>query len=159
MAATNAHVTLNRADLDDQLRAAVLADASERFDAKPTWVTFFREVLGAEGTIRRAYPDPASRHEFERSLECRQIQALLRTLRGGDEHDYRPRVSKSVITVRLPTELHESLLDEAHRHETSLNQLAISKLLRPLEDDADLNDDLYADLERDSQTPPETGKE
>ncbi len=36
-----------------------------------------------------------------------------------------------VITVRLPARLHEALLGESDRHNASLNQLCVSKLLRP----------------------------
>lgn len=39
----------------------------------------------------------------------------------------------AVITVRLPVSVHAALKSEAHRHETSLNKLCISKLLQPLQ--------------------------
>jgi hypothetical protein len=38
-----------------------------------------------------------------------------------------------VITVRLTKSLHKALGDEAHRLRTSLNQLAISKLLQAID--------------------------
>jgi len=34
----------------------------------------------------------------------------------------------SVITVRLPRDLHAALKDEAHDHRTSLNRLCVAKL-------------------------------
>ena len=40
----------------------------------------------------------------------------------------------SVITVRLPESLHESLRIEAHEHHTSMNKLCISKLLQLIEE-------------------------
>lgn len=38
----------------------------------------------------------------------------------------------SVITVRMPAELHDRLKDEAHEHRRSMNQLCVQKLLLPL---------------------------
>jgi predicted HicB family RNase H-like nuclease len=39
------------------------------------------------------------------------------------------------ITVRLPRSLHESLREEAHAHQTSMNQLCVAKLNRPIDDE------------------------
>lgn len=41
----------------------------------------------------------------------------------------RPETPKpKVITVRMPLALHEKLINEAHEHRTSLNQLCLTKL-------------------------------
>ena len=105
------------------------------YSQKPDWVTFFREIFGLKGVVRRKYLSPAQLDEFERTDTCAEIKQLLAKLRkrkavgsGGEE-------PTRVITVRLPKSLHEALRVEAHDHRTSLNQLCISKLLQFIEND------------------------
>jgi predicted HicB family RNase H-like nuclease len=110
--------------------------AHELFSQKPDWVTFFREVLGLGGIIRKSYASAEALAEFEKTEEYIQIQHMLAQLRGNNsapppETDEPTRV----ITVRLPKSLHESLRAEAHDRKTSMNQLCISKLLQVIEAD------------------------
>ena len=107
--------------------------ASEMFRQKPDWVMFFREVLGVDGVISRLFPTSAEKQEFERTEEYARIQQMLAKLRekrqtGRDEEPTR------VITVRMPSSLHESLRAEAHCKQTSMNKLCISKLLQVIDD-------------------------
>ena len=94
---------------------------------------FFREVLGVGGVISRLFPTVAEKQEFERTEEYARIQQMLAKLRekrqtGGDEEPTR------VITVRMPSSLHESLRAEAHCKQTSMNKLCISKLLQVIDE-------------------------
>jgi predicted HicB family RNase H-like nuclease len=105
--------------------------AHELYSQKPDWVTFFREVLGLGGIIRKSYNTPESLAQFEKTQEYAEIQHMLAQLRGNNtvapsETDEPTRV----ITVRLPKSLHEALRDEAHQYRTSMNKLCISKLLQ-----------------------------
>ncbi|MBB74358.1 MAG: hypothetical protein CMJ75_07580 [Planctomycetaceae bacterium] len=107
--------------------------ASEMFRQKPDWVMFFREVLGVGGVVGRLFPTAAEKQEFERTEEYARIQQMLAKLRekrqtGRDEEPTR------VITVRMPSSLHESLRAEAHCKQTSMNKLCISKLLQVIDD-------------------------
>ena len=47
----------------------VLRIAQQIYDQDPDWVTFFREVLGLGGVMRRAYSETAELNLFERSRE------------------------------------------------------------------------------------------
>ena len=108
--------------------------ASQLFRQNPDWVTFFREVLGVEGVIRRAYVTPQQLEDFEASEEYAEIQQMVAKLRersGAQTDDKEPT---RVITVRLPKSLHESLRAEAHEKRTSMNKLCISKLLQVIDD-------------------------
>ena len=108
--------------------------ASDLFRQTPDWVTFFREVLGVEGIIRRVYTTPQQLEEFEASEEYAEIQQMVAKLReksGSQTDDKEPT---RVITVRLPKSLHESLRAEAHEKRTSMNKLCISKLLQVIDD-------------------------
>ena len=108
--------------------------ASELFRQNPDWVTFFREVLGVEGVIRRYYSTPQQLEDFEASEEYAEIQQMVAKLRersGAQTDDKEPT---RVITVRLPKSLHESLRAEAHEKRTSMNKLCISKLLQVIDD-------------------------
>lgn len=102
--------------------------AHQLFGQDPDWVTFFREIMGVDGIVRRLYPTAAALAEFEQTPEYAEIQQLLAKLRCGSKPA--GKEPTRVITVRLPKSLHETLRAEAHDHRTSINQLCISKLLQ-----------------------------
>jgi predicted HicB family RNase H-like nuclease len=109
--------------------------ASDLYRQNPDWVTFFREVLGVEGVIRRVFPTQHEVDQFEASPEYAEIQQMVAKLRerngaGGDDTE-----PTRVITVRLPKSLHESLRAEAHQKRTSMNKLCISKLLQVIDEE------------------------
>jgi predicted HicB family RNase H-like nuclease len=107
--------------------------ANEMFSHQPDWITFFREVLGVDGILRKLFATPEELAAFEKTAEYAEIQQMLAKLRektAGGADDKEPT---RVITVRLPKSLHESLKTEAHDRNTSMNQLCISKLLQVIE--------------------------
>lgn len=103
--------------------------AHHLFNQKPTWVAFFREVLGVGGIVRTMYPTPEAMAEFERTETYASIQQMLTQLR---EHPLPPSQAgpTRVITVRLPKSVHDLLRTEAFDYRTSMNKLCISKLLQ-----------------------------
>lgn len=106
--------------------------ADEIFQQKPDWITFFREVLGVDGLVRKLFSTPEELAEFEKSSAYAEIHAMIAKLREASTQDYEEPTR--VITVRLPKSLHESLRAEAHDRRISLNQLCISKLLHVIEE-------------------------
>jgi predicted HicB family RNase H-like nuclease len=117
-------------------RQDVFRAADEIFQQRPSWVTFFREVLGVDGIVRQMYPTPEALAEFEQTPEYQKIQQMLAKLRESDaDLPGGPREPTRVITVRLPKSLHESLKNEAHQRHTSMNKLCISKLLQVIDDE------------------------
>jgi predicted HicB family RNase H-like nuclease len=127
--------------------------AHELFSQRPDWVTFFREVLGLEGVVKRAYRSPADLAYFEQTPEYAEIQQMLARLRDGNKIA-KPAADEPtrVITVRMPKSLHESLRAEAHERRTSMNKLCITKLLRVLDgelaavEDGNGSDDLDGEV-------------
>ena len=115
--------------------AQVYRLADELFQRKPDWVTFYREVMGIEGIIRRAYPTQPELLQFESSKEYADIQQMVAKLRERSNEPAENREPTRVITVRLPKSLHESLRTEAHERKTSMNKLCISKLLQMVDSD------------------------
>ena len=109
--------------------------ASELYRQGPDWVTFFREVLGVEGVIRRMFPTPDEIVTFEHSPEYAEIQQMVAKLRERNSALADDKEPTRVITVRLPKSLHESLRAEAHEKRTSMNKLCISKLLQVIDDE------------------------
>ena len=106
------------------------------FEQRPSWVTFFREVLGVDGIVRQMYRTPEALAHFEQTPEYQKIQQMLAKLRENDaDLPGGPREPTRVITVRLPKSLHESLKSEAHDRHTSMNKLCISKLLQVIDDE------------------------
>lgn len=105
--------------------------AAELFRQGPDWVTFFREVLGIDGVVRRLFPTTEEMLAFEQCTQYAEIQQLMSQLRDSNstQSDDKKEPTR-VITVRLPKSLHESLRVEAHSRHTSMNQLCISKLLQ-----------------------------
>ncbi len=112
----------------------VLTTAQHCYHKNPSWIVFFRNILGEHGIVRRLYPTKESLAEFEKTTEYAEIQAMLTKLRlEGDSPD--SDEPSRVITVRMPKSMHESLKVEAHIYHTSMNQLCISKLLQIVDGD------------------------
>jgi hypothetical protein len=113
----------------------VLQAAETRYRQSPDWVTFFREVLGVEGLVRKTFPTFDELTAFEQSEQYEKIQKLLVKLREKRPSADTESEPTRVITVRLPKSMHESLRTEAHDLRTSMNKLCISKLLQVIEQD------------------------
>lgn len=113
----------------------VLAVAEQLFRQNPDWVTFFREVLGIDGVVRRTFPSFDDLTEFERSEQFDTIQKMVVRLREQKTSADAETEPTRVITVRLPKSMHEYLRTEAHDLRTSMNKLCISKLLQVIEQD------------------------
>ena len=111
-------------------RQEVYRVADELFKGNADWVKFFREVLGVEGAMRRQFPTAEELAAFEKTEEYVEIQRMMTQLRSRHGRDGEGSEPTRVITVRLPKSMHESLMVEAHSHQTSMNKLCISKLLR-----------------------------
>ena len=109
--------------------------ASELFNQEPDWVTFFREVLGVDGIVRKMFLSVDEMASFEASPEYLEIQQMLAKLREKSTGEDAGREPTRVITVRMPKSLHESLRQEAHSRRTSMNKLCISKLLQVIGDE------------------------
>jgi predicted HicB family RNase H-like nuclease len=107
--------------------------ANEMFGHQPDWITFFREVLGVDGLIRRLFTTPEELAAFEKTQEYSDIQQMLAKLRERTGSGADGKEPTRVITVRLPKSLHESLKTEAYDRKTSMNQLCISKLLQVID--------------------------
>ncbi len=110
--------------------AQVYRIADELYQRNPDWVTFYREVMGIDGIIRRSFPNQSELIVFEQSNEYSDIQQMVAKLRERASEPAENREPTRVITVRLPKSLHESLRTEAHERKTSMNKLCISKLLQ-----------------------------
>ena len=120
----------------NEQRQDVFRVADEIYRQRPSWVTFFREVLGVDGIVRQVYNSPDNLSHFEQTPEYQKIQQMLAKLRENDSDlPGGPREPTRVITVRLPKSLHESLRAEAHDSHTSMNKLCIAKLLQVVDDD------------------------
>lgn len=111
----------------------VLQLATQMSTRCPDWVTYFREVLGLNGIVRRAYPSPEALAAFEQTEAYQQIQQMLAEMRNRGDQESDDKEPTRVITVRLPKSLHESLRTEAHERKTSMNKLCISKLLQMIQ--------------------------
>lgn len=113
----------------------VLEVAETHYRQNPDWVTFFREVLGVEGAVRKAFPTFDELTKFEQSPQFDKIQKLLVRLREKRSNVDLETEPTRVITVRLPKSMHEYLRTEAHDLRTSMNKLCISKLLQVIGED------------------------
>jgi len=111
----------------------VLKVASELYEHRPDWVTFFREVLGIDGLLRQAFAEPEALSRFKQSPEYAEIQQMLAALRVQNGRAVETQEPMKVITVRLPQSLHQALRAEAEDRNTSMNKLCISKLLQVID--------------------------
>jgi len=113
----------------------ILTVAENLYRQDPDWVTFFREVVGIEGAVRKNFPTFEELTAFEQSEEFEAIQKMLvklREKRAAADPETEPT---RVITVRLPKSMHEYLRTEAHDLRTSMNKLCISKLLQVIDEE------------------------
>ena len=106
----------------------------EIYSRSGDWVTFFREVLGVDGILRKMFQNPKELAAFERGPVYADIQQMLAKLRERTKHANEDGEPSRVITVRLPKCVHDALRSEAHDRKISMNQLCISKLLQLIEE-------------------------
>lgn len=133
---------MDDANINEQYFSPVVADRKQEafrvalalYEQNPHWVTFFREILGIGGVVRRLFPDDEKLLEFENMPEHAEIQSMLARLRRKSNRGEKQEPTR-VITVRLPQSLHEALQAQAHLHQTSMNKLCISKLLQVIDDE------------------------
>lgn len=118
-----------------QTATAVLQVAERLHAMDPEWVVFFREILGVDGVVRRAFPDSDSLVRFECSPQYARIREMLDSLRSRQQERLSDREPQRVVTVRMPRSLHESLKSEAEGMRTSINSLCISKLMKLLDEE------------------------
>ncbi|MCP4190890.1 MAG: toxin-antitoxin system HicB family antitoxin [Planctomycetaceae bacterium] len=125
---------------EENRESKVYRVAADLYRQDPDWVTFFREVLGVEGLVRRVFASPLDLAKFEQTQEYAEIQQMVAKLRERASEPADAREPTRVITVRLPKSLHESLRTEAHERKTSMNKLCISKLLQMVDEGLIPND-------------------
>ena len=123
----------------------VLQVADNLYRQDPDWVTFFREVLGIDGIIRKKFPSFEDLTKFEQTDEFDRVQKMLVRLREKSSSSEPGTEPTRVITVRLPKSMHEYLRTEAHDLRTSMNKLCISKLLQVIGEEMIPNERSRAD--------------
>jgi predicted HicB family RNase H-like nuclease len=122
--------TINMLAQSQETYREVLQVADNLYRQDPDWVTFFREVVGIDGIIRKKFPSFEELTKFEQTDEFDRIQKMLVKLREKRNASDPETEPTRVITVRLPKSMHEYLRTEAHDLRTSMNKLCISKLLQ-----------------------------
>jgi len=130
----DAQYAQNVVDDQKEKREELRSQAGRLYAQDPDWVTFYREILGINGIVRREYPDALTLAEFEKTEEYSDIQQMVAKLRERGRTQVSEQEPTRVITVRMPKSLHESLRTEAHERKTSMNKLCISKLLQMVDD-------------------------
>ena len=118
-------------DLETDHASAAVLEVAERLHAMtPDWLIFFREVLGVDGIVRRTFNTPEALVRFECSPQYARIREMLDELRERQRDRPTEREVQRVITVRMPSSLHETLKAEADEMRVSINALCISKLMK-----------------------------
>lgn len=107
--------------------------ANDLFGNAPTWVCFYRELMGGRGMIHSLFTTEEDFGLFLRSEQYHQIQLMLTALRSRDQPENDPNDPQRMITVRLPKSLHEAMCEEAGRLNISVNRLCISRMLQLLD--------------------------
>jgi predicted HicB family RNase H-like nuclease len=121
------------APVADSRGREVLRVAQEAFAKTGNWVVFYREILGTEGVVRRLFPDPDQRRQFENSEAFAELQEMVAAMRSQDANKNDASEPERMITIRLPKSLHDALRIEADEMNLSINKLCISKLLQRIE--------------------------
>ncbi len=117
-----------------QSRCAQAFDiANDLFSNAPTWVCFYRELMGGSGLLHVLFDNNKEFGAFLRTDQHHQIQQMLTALRSRDLPENDPNDPQRMITVRLPKSLHEAMCEEAGRLNISVNRLCISRMLQLLD--------------------------
>ena len=90
-------------------------------------------MLGADGVVRRLFPDNDEMRYFETTSEFAELQEMIAAVRSQDSSKGDSAEPERMITIRLPKSLHDSLRFEADSLKLSINKLCISKLLQRIE--------------------------
>ncbi len=107
--------------------------ANDLFSNAPTWVCFYRELMGGSGMLHTLFNSNKDFGAFLRTDQHHQIQLMLTALRSRDLPENDPNDPQRMITVRLPKSLHEAMCEEAGRLNISVNRLCISRMLQLLD--------------------------
>jgi predicted HicB family RNase H-like nuclease len=107
--------------------------ANDLFTNAPTWVCFYRELMGGSGMLHILFDNNKEFGAFLRTDQHHQIQSMLTALRSRDLPENDPNDPQRMITVRLPKSLHEAMCEEAGRLNISVNRLCISRMLQLLD--------------------------
>ena len=103
--------------------------AETLYASNPDWMTFYREVMGLEGIIRRVFDTVKAKEKFEKTETFGEIQRMLGELRKKTTPKESAEETR-VITIRIPQSMHEALRIEALERRTTMNKLCISKLVQ-----------------------------
>ena len=117
----------------EQKRREALRLAQEAFAKTGSWVVFYRELLGADGVVRKLFANPSEMRSFEESSEFAELQEMVAAMRSEDSSKGDATEPERMITIRLPKSLHDALRIEADEMNLSINKLCISKLLQRIE--------------------------
>ena len=131
--AADLRATIRRAPTFELRCSQAFDVANDLFGNAPTWVCFYRELLGGSGMIHLIFTDNDEFGRFLRTDQYHQIQQMLTALRSRDLPENDPNDPQRMITVRLPKSLHEAMCDEAGRLNISVNRLCISRMLQLLD--------------------------
>ena len=104
----------------------VLALADAAAETARTYHDVWNAAFGVGGPAFALFPDQGDRDRFRESGQYARIVDLLDAMRTGG------KAPGGQISARVPRSLHASLLAEADREGTSLNQLCLAKLSLPL---------------------------
>lgn len=115
------------ANLDD-----LAADCFAMFVQPLGWSELHRRIFGPGGLLDMRL-SPESRAAFEASADFAALQEMLADRRASPGRKAAADQVEMTITIRLPASLHDQLLTEASDAQTSMNKLAISKLLQPID--------------------------
>lgn len=107
--------------------------ANDLFANAPTWICFYRELMGGNGMLHLLFDNNKDFGAFLRTDQYHQVQLMLTALRSRDLPENDPNDPQRMITVRLPKSLHEAMCEEAGRLNISVNRLCISRMLQLLD--------------------------
>ena len=105
----------------------LIAARAEELAVLGSWVKVYKATLAPDGMISSLSAE--EQDEFRKSREYTVVQQIIADLRKIGNHEG----PTAVLTIRVPTSVHDALRQESHGCFTSMNQLCISKLLQSID--------------------------
>lgn len=110
-----------------------LLKAAEEFcKGRRTGAEFFAEFFAPDGQVAKLYPDADARTQFAQTTTYARLKALMERCYGRksleDVKKSKLPVSSQMVTVRMSSDMHQSLLAAARAAGVSLNSFCLQRL-------------------------------
>lgn len=113
--------------------SSTIAEATQMHATAQHWVPYYRDVIGIGGLLHARLTTPEQRAAFAAAGHYGELLELIADLRGRSTQKQTAYERDQMITIRVPSSMHAVLVLESRDAGTSMQKMAITKLMEPLD--------------------------